>query len=58
MEDKNTMTIKIRISPSLYARLKSRSNRWYKGNISKFIRDAIEEKTKAPVKRASVIIKK
>jgi predicted DNA-binding protein len=58
MEDKNTMTIKIRLSPSLYARAKGRSNRWYKGNLSKFVRDAIEEKTKAPIKRASVIIEK
>jgi hypothetical protein len=47
MKDKNTMTIKFRISPKLFLTLNSRAQRYTKGNISKLIRDAIKEyKTK------------
>lgn len=51
MKEKSTMTIKFRLTPSEYRRLKSRANRYTDGNVSKFIKLAIEAlKQKAPPK--------
>jgi hypothetical protein len=49
MKDKATLTIKIRISPNEMKILRSRAERYYNGNLSKCIKEAIREhKTKKP----------
>lgn len=52
MKNKNTMTIKFRISPKLFSLAKSRANRFYDGNLSLFLREAISDhKIKRPPQR-------